>query len=206
MSLMAFGIGGTITGIAREWSHYVHYSDYAPAKTMACLGDEGRVALIAGLVMCSLAFLYLFFFTGGKRRRTQPFVLDTEEDRVLPGSGSPPMEDRPIAQQPDGTPPIENRLDIAGPGGTTSVALPAHRGVAVLVLGILGINLFPLGIAAWIMGAHDLAEMDAGRMDPTGRGLTSAGVTCGIISVVIAIIGSLIGLVALAAASAGAFH
>jgi len=204
LSLMLFGIGGTITGIAREWGHYSQCSwqDHATQ----CLGDEGRIALIAGLVMCSLALLFLFFFTGGKPRRSQPFVLDGEDDGDSPGSGSLPMGDRPIAERPAGTPSIENRFDFAAPAGAMSAALPAHRGVAVLVLGILGINVFPIGIAAWIMGRQDLTEMDAGRMDPAGRGLTSAGATCGIISVVIAVIGTLIGLVLLAGASAGAFH
>jgi hypothetical protein len=36
------------------------------------------------------------------------------------------------------------------------------------------------------MANNDLAEMDAGRMDPTGRGLTAAGKTCGIIGLVMA--------------------
>jgi len=76
----------------------------------------------------------------------------------------------------------------------------------LLMTVFIGLNLFPAGIVAWVMGHNDLCEMDAGRMDPSGRGLTSAGVTCGIISVVIAVIGSLIGMVVLAAATSGAFH
>ena len=87
-----------------------------------------------------------------------------------------------------------------------STALAPHRGVTVLVLGILGINLFPLAIAAWIMAHTDLAEMDAGRMDPTGRGLTSAGKTCGIIGVVMVIVGGFVGSVIAIAALTGAIH
>ena len=34
---------------------------------------------------------------------------------------------------------------------------------------------------AWIMGKGDMAEIDSGRMDPEGRGLTQAGMICGII-------------------------
>lgn len=65
-----------------------------------------------------------------------------------------------------------------------------HRGVMILVLGILGLVVCqPIGIAAWVMGNGDLREMDAGRMDPEGRGLTQAGKICGIISVVLLVVG-----------------
>jgi hypothetical protein len=57
-----------------------------------------------------------------------------------------------------------------------------HRGTLILVFGILGIiSCFPLGIAAWVMGRKDLKEMDAGTMDPSGRGNTNAGRICGMI-------------------------
>ena len=62
-----------------------------------------------------------------------------------------------------------------------------HRGTLILVLGILGIVFcFPLGIAAWVMGKRDLKEMDAGTMDPSGRGNTNAGRICGIIGTLLA--------------------
>ena len=58
-----------------------------------------------------------------------------------------------------------------------------HRGVLVLVFGILGLVLCQLfGIAAWVMGNNDLEEMDAGLMDPTGRDFTKVGRICGIIA------------------------
>lgn len=61
-----------------------------------------------------------------------------------------------------------------------------HRGAIVLVLGILSLIVCaPLGIAAWIMGKGDMAKMDAGAMDPSGRGLTQAGTICGIIGTVL---------------------
>lgn len=61
-----------------------------------------------------------------------------------------------------------------------------HRGTLILVLGILGLVLCgPLGIAAWIMGNGDLKEMDAGAMDPSGRGNTNAGRICGIIATIL---------------------
>ena len=84
-----------------------------------------------------------------------------------------------------------------------------HRGVLILVLGILGIVLcMPLGIAAWVMGNGDLAAMDRGEMDPEGRGMTQAGKICGIISVAlvvltIAIVAMTVGFAGCAAALSG---
>ena len=68
-----------------------------------------------------------------------------------------------------------------------------HRGTLVLILGILGLVICaPLGIAAWVMGASDLKEMDAGTMDPSGRDITQAGKICGIIGTILLIIGFVI--------------
>jgi hypothetical protein len=65
-----------------------------------------------------------------------------------------------------------------------------HRGVLILVLGILGIVCcFICGIIAWVMGNNDLREIDAGRMDPFGRGLTQAGKICGMVGVILWIVG-----------------
>ncbi|MBS0264959.1 MAG: DUF4190 domain-containing protein [Planctomycetes bacterium] len=64
-----------------------------------------------------------------------------------------------------------------------------HRGVLILILGILGVVCcVPFGIASWVMGSGDLKKMDAGQMDDSGRGLTMAGKVIGIISVVLALI------------------
>ena len=69
-------------------------------------------------------------------------------------------------------------------------ALAPHRGTLILILGILGIVCcFICGIIAWVMGNGDLREMAAGRMDPSGEGLTKAGKICGMISVMLQIIG-----------------
>jgi hypothetical protein len=73
--------------------------------------------------------------------------------------------------------------------------LKPHRGVLVLVLGILGIVCcFICGIIAWVFGSKDLKEMAAGTMDPSGKGMTQAGRICGIISVALQIIGFIIWL------------
>jgi hypothetical protein len=64
-----------------------------------------------------------------------------------------------------------------------------HRGTLILVLGILGLVVCaPLAIAAWVMVSGDLKQMEAGTMDPTGRGSTQAGKICGISGTVLLII------------------
>jgi len=70
-----------------------------------------------------------------------------------------------------------------------------HRGTLILVLGILGLVVCgPVGIAAWVMGNADLKEMDAGTMDPSGRGTTQAGKICGMIACILMILGLVIGV------------
>lgn len=60
------------------------------------------------------------------------------------------------------------------------------RGGLILTLGILSLVLCGLlGPFAWVMGSNDLKAIDAGRMDPRGRGTTQAGMVCGIISTVL---------------------
>ena len=68
--------------------------------------------------------------------------------------------------------------------------LKPHRGGVVLTLGILGlVCCFICGIIAWVMGKNDLREIDAGTMDPAGRGLTNAGKICGIVGVILQCVG-----------------
>ena len=58
-----------------------------------------------------------------------------------------------------------------------------HRGSVILTLGILGLVVCPLlGIAAWQMGNDDLRHMEYGRMEPSGRDLTSAGRVLGMVA------------------------
>lgn len=66
-----------------------------------------------------------------------------------------------------------------------------HRAGLVLVMGILSICcVAPIitGTIAWILGNSDLREMDAGRMDPSGRGQTQTGKTLGMVGVIINIV------------------
>ncbi|MEE8154181.1 MAG: DUF4190 domain-containing protein [Phycisphaerales bacterium] len=85
--------------------------------------------------------------------------------------------------------------------------LQPHRGVMILVFGILGIVICGIfGIVAWVMGNSDLRAMREGRMDPTGEGLTKAGKICGIIGVVLNLVIAtfyIVFFVILAAAVAG---
>ena len=69
-------------------------------------------------------------------------------------------------------------------------AMEPHRGILILILGILSLVLcwFFTGIPAWIMGKSDLAKIEAGQMNPEGKGLTMAGMICGIICCVMTLI------------------
>lgn len=71
----------------------------------------------------------------------------------------------------------------------TQQPLAPHRGVLILILGILSIVCcFICGIIAWVMGNNDLKEIAAGRMDPAGEGMTKAGKICGIVGIAIQIV------------------
>jgi hypothetical protein len=76
-----------------------------------------------------------------------------------------------------------------------------HRGTMILVFGILGLVVcMPLGIVAWVMGSGDLKAMDAGTMDPEGRGTTQAGMVLGIIATLLAVLSFVLGILLLAGA------
>jgi len=80
-----------------------------------------------------------------------------------------------------------------------------HRGTLILVLGILGLVLCGVftAIPAWIMGSGDLKQIDAGQMDPSGRGTTNAGRILGIIGTILGILGILFFIAALAFGALG---
>jgi hypothetical protein len=62
-----------------------------------------------------------------------------------------------------------------------------HRGVAVLVIGILSLFTLPLilGPIAWCMGRRDLRKMRTGLMDADGMGMTSGGHICGMVATLV---------------------
>ena len=76
-----------------------------------------------------------------------------------------------------------------------------HRGTMILVFGILGLIVcFPFGVVAWVMGNTDLKAMDAGTMDPEGRGTTQAGKIIGMIATILNVLGFIIGILFFAVA------
>jgi len=69
-----------------------------------------------------------------------------------------------------------------------------HRGGMILAFGLIGLigNFIALGplaiifaIMAWVMGNADMGEIQAGRMDPEGEGMTQTGRILGIIGTII---------------------
>ena len=74
-----------------------------------------------------------------------------------------------------------------------------HRGVLILVLGILSLVFtvlsmcyglgvlvgLPLGITAWVLGSGDLRKIKNQEMDEEGLGITQAGWICGIIGTIL---------------------
>ena len=94
--------------------------------------------------------------------------------------------------------------ELAAPLRSSSPIRPApaaryispHRGPLILTLGIMGwaFTCPIFGICAWVMGSADLREMQAGRMDASGTGLTQAGQIIGMINALITIILVVIGV------------
>jgi hypothetical protein len=84
------------------------------------------------------------------------------------------------------------------------VAGEPGRGVLILILGILSIvACTPLGPVAWAMGVVDLRQISTGRISPQARGLTQAGMICGIVGSVFLALGVLWFIVALFLAELG---
>lgn len=70
-----------------------------------------------------------------------------------------------------------------------------HRGALILILGLLGLTLsflapigILLGLAAWVMGQGDLAQMRRKEMDAEGHGLTVGGLITGILGLVVSLL------------------
>jgi len=86
------------------------------------------------------------------------------------------------------TPVVQTSTPLTSPPTTHYVA--PHRGGLILALAIIswavGCPIF--GICAWVMGSADLREMQAGRMDSSGLGLTQAGQIIGMIHAILTIL------------------
>lgn len=80
--------------------------------------------------------------------------------------------------------------------------LPASNATMVLVFGILSLAVCGLfGPFAWYYGNVEIQRMDAGLVDPSGRGSAVAGKVCGIVATSFLIFGVFIVMLAFMAAS-----
>ena len=119
-----------------------------------------------------------------RRGRRDDAADDDRPRRKRPAAGDDVDEDRPRRRddddEPDDRPRKKKRRRSYDP----------HRGGMILALGIASFVLCGpfTGIPAIIMGGSDLKQMDAGHMDPDGRGLTQAGRIVGIINLVLWVI------------------
>ncbi|HEV8538671.1 MAG TPA: zinc ribbon domain-containing protein [Bacteroidota bacterium] len=93
------------------------------------------------------------------------------------------------SQQPEGSKFCSNCGAAIEPAAATQPQQPARpalrqgRGGVILTLGILALVLTgPItGIPAWVMGHSDMKSINAGLIDQSERGLTTAGMVLGII-------------------------
>jgi len=99
----------------------------------------------------------------------------------------------PVRTQPQ--PPIPRTSSTAN---EHRFVLP-HRGTMVFTLAMLGmITWIPiLSIMAWLLGSSDLAQIDAGRRDPSGRILTGWGRAVGALASIAWVLAFLVGMVIL---------
>jgi hypothetical protein len=106
---------------------------------------------------------------------------------VATTGGTGPNSPNPFADQPQH--PNQNPYSSSNYVGGGNRNFEPHRGGLVLTLGILGLCCcFILGIVAWVMAAEDLKKMRDGRMDPSGQGMTTAGMVIGIVSIVLQVL------------------
>ncbi|MBC8355525.1 MAG: hypothetical protein H8E66_26400 [Planctomycetes bacterium] len=102
-----------------------------------------------------------------------PFVTDSSGTTSATNPYSPPAAVSPTGR-------------IVRPAGS---AYRPHRGGLILTFGLLGFICCQIfSIVAWVMGHADMKEINAGRMDPAGRGLTQAGMIIGIVGTVLLIL------------------
>jgi hypothetical protein len=141
-------------------------------------------------------------------------------ERSRPAAPPPRFRRQPDEDDDDDDRPSRSRSRRRGAGDNYA----PHRGGMVMALGIIGLVIIlleivgylvflpvgiplsivglVLGIMAWVMGGNDLKQMNAGTIDPDGRGMTMGGYVCGIIGTVLRIaelvctcVGVVIGLI-----------
>ena len=112
--------------------------------------------------------------------------------RNVRGSGNP-FSVAPSPSFPESPPPPQQGF------------VKPHRGGLVLALGIMSwmVTCPVLSVIAWWMGMTDLREIREGRMDPSGGGLTQAGMVLGMIYTLLWMIVFAVGLFLLMLFAAG---
>ncbi len=84
--------------------------------------------------------------------------------------------------------PAANPFQAPVSAGSSSARRP-HRGILILVFGILGwVVCFFFAPVAWIMGSADLRDMRRGQMDDSGMSLTQAGMILGMIATILGLL------------------
>ncbi len=120
---------------------------------------------------------------------------------VLRPGGIPSSIASQVSTDSAATAGMESAFSDRGSGST--IAGPAsqqytvpHRGGLILGLGIAGFVVWficpVLSIMAWVMGSSDLNDMEARRMDPSGKPLTRAGQILGMIMSLVWIVAAVI--------------
>lgn len=90
--------------------------------------------------------------------------------------------------QPGGYPPPGNAFPAA-PGYAGAPGLKPHRASTLMILSLLGLLCcFPLAIVSFFLSRSDMKEMDAGRMDPSGRGTTNIARIIAIVAIVLGVL------------------
>lgn len=143
-------------------------------------------------------------FTAQAAEEDAPVAPAEEERPARPSRGKPESEGYGVEETPrrrpvrvdddedDDEPPEDDDYeDEPRPRRRRRrVSRKPHRGTLILILGILSLVICGLlGPVAWVMGNADIKEIDAGRMDPEGRGTTQAGRIMGIVSTAFMILG-----------------
>ena len=130
----------------------------------------------------------------------------------IPAGSTAPTADFPAMQAPGMAPPVNAQNPANGPisyqapqqshppypphPGVQHSGLRPHRGETILIMGILSFVLCQfLAIPTLIMGSADSKAIKEGRMNPEGKGLVTAGLVLGWISLVLMVLSLLVFLI-----------
>jgi TRAP-type C4-dicarboxylate transport system permease small subunit len=81
------------------------------------------------------------------------------------------------------------------PAGPAPAFPEPSQATTALVLGIVGVILCGvLAPFAWVIGSKEVKAIDAGRRDPSNRGVATAGKILGIVGTVLLVVGVLVTL------------